>query len=167
MQVNDYGNDVLLAEACRGDVDQFCKQVKGGGGRVHACLRTHRAELSSSCRKEELKLEIQETANLELRPTLKRVRVTAFVLARQRMNSAVCSPRQFFKFWVLDTQLSILCSIRYFSYIPEASRRLDSVLISNQMHRYAPRIPLCAWSRGTGLHADAGACLVWRRWQPA
>lgn len=80
MQVNDYGNDVLLAEACRGDVDQFCKQVKGGGGRVHACLRTHRAELSSSCRKEELKLEIQETANLELRPTLKRVRVTAFVL---------------------------------------------------------------------------------------
>lgn len=73
-QVNNYGNDVLLAEACRSDVDSLCKNIEGGGGRVHDCLRKHRAELTSACRKEELKLEINETSNVELRPTLKRVR---------------------------------------------------------------------------------------------
>ena len=36
MEVNDFRNDVLLAEACREDVDKFCKNVEPGG-----CLRLH------------------------------------------------------------------------------------------------------------------------------
>jgi golgi apparatus protein 1 len=30
MEVNDYRNDVLLAEACRRDVDKFCSNVQKG-----------------------------------------------------------------------------------------------------------------------------------------
>ena len=30
MEVNDFRNDVLLAEACRYDVDKFCKNVEPG-----------------------------------------------------------------------------------------------------------------------------------------
>ncbi len=30
MEVNDFRNDVLLAEACRSDVDKFCKHTEPG-----------------------------------------------------------------------------------------------------------------------------------------
>ena len=30
MEVNDFRNDVLLAEACRQDVDKFCKNTQPG-----------------------------------------------------------------------------------------------------------------------------------------
>ncbi len=30
MEVNDFRNDVILAEACRTDVDRFCKHVQPG-----------------------------------------------------------------------------------------------------------------------------------------
>lgn len=30
MEVNDFRNDVLLAEACRTDVDKHCKNVQPG-----------------------------------------------------------------------------------------------------------------------------------------
>lgn len=30
MEVNDFRNDVLLAEACRADVDKYCKHVEPG-----------------------------------------------------------------------------------------------------------------------------------------
>lgn len=30
MEVNDFRNDVLLAEACRTDVDKYCKNVQPG-----------------------------------------------------------------------------------------------------------------------------------------
>ena len=30
MEVNDFRNDVLLAEACRSDVDAYCKHVEPG-----------------------------------------------------------------------------------------------------------------------------------------
>ena len=39
MEISDYRNDIMLAAACRGDVDKFCAQVgllggrTGGGGR--------------------------------------------------------------------------------------------------------------------------------------
>ena len=33
MEVNDFRNDVLLAEACRQDVDRFCKHVEPGARR--------------------------------------------------------------------------------------------------------------------------------------
>jgi Golgi apparatus protein 1 len=30
MEVNDFRNDIILALACRGDVDKFCKDVEPG-----------------------------------------------------------------------------------------------------------------------------------------
>lgn len=73
MQVTNYGNDVILAEQCRKDVETFCSTEEAGGGRVHACLRLHRDELSDGCAAEELKLEIEESSSFELRTNLKQV----------------------------------------------------------------------------------------------
>eukprot|EP00201_Polytomella_parva_P015143 CAMPEP_0175066598 /NCGR_PEP_ID=MMETSP0052_2-20121109/16604_1 /TAXON_ID=51329 ORGANISM="Polytomella parva, Strain SAG 63-3" /NCGR_SAMPLE_ID=MMETSP0052_2 /ASSEMBLY_ACC=CAM_ASM_000194 /LENGTH=941 /DNA_ID=CAMNT_0016333331 /DNA_START=144 /DNA_END=2969 /DNA_ORIENTATION=- len=70
MEVNDYRNDVLLAAACRNDVDKFCSKVETGEGRVHECLRKNRSGLSPACRREEILLEEQEAESVELRPSL-------------------------------------------------------------------------------------------------
>ncbi|GFR46876.1 hypothetical protein Agub_g8517 [Astrephomene gubernaculifera] len=72
MEVSNYHNDVILAAACRDDVQKFCAEVESGEGRMHECLRAHRTELSDSCRREELLLEEQEAENVELRPGLLR-----------------------------------------------------------------------------------------------
>ncbi|KAG2498297.1 hypothetical protein HYH03_003558 [Edaphochlamys debaryana] len=73
MEVSNFNNDVILAAACRTDVQQFCADILPGEGRMHECLRSHRAQLSDSCRREELLLEEQEAENVELRPGLLRV----------------------------------------------------------------------------------------------
>jgi golgi apparatus protein 1 len=73
MQVSNFGNDIILAEQCRQDVDKFCSSEEAGNGRVHACLRSHRSELTPGCAAEELKLEIEESSNFELRTSLKQV----------------------------------------------------------------------------------------------
>lgn len=39
---------------------------------MHACLRSHRGELSDACRREELILETTESERIELRPNLLR-----------------------------------------------------------------------------------------------
>lgn len=39
-------------EACRGDVEKFCKDVKPGGGRIIACLKSHEKDLSPACREQ-------------------------------------------------------------------------------------------------------------------
>lgn len=41
-----------------------------GEGRVHACLREHRKQISDGCRREEMILEQQEAEHIELRPNL-------------------------------------------------------------------------------------------------
>ena len=38
MEVNDFRNDVLLAEACRSDVDKFCKHTQPGGHECSFCI---------------------------------------------------------------------------------------------------------------------------------
>eukprot|EP00878_Enallax_costatus_P020866 GHUV01022075.1.p1 GENE.GHUV01022075.1~~GHUV01022075.1.p1 ORF type:complete len:715 (+),score=210.45 GHUV01022075.1:1362-3506(+) len=70
MEVSNYHNDVILAAQCRNDVEKFCKNVQPGDGRVHACLREHRKEISDGCRREEMILEQQEAEHIELRPNL-------------------------------------------------------------------------------------------------
>ncbi|MEW5311455.1 MAG: hypothetical protein WDW38_003169 [Sanguina aurantia] len=67
MEVTDYRNDVILAAACRVDVEKFCTNVQPGEGRMHECLRSNRKRLSEPCRKEELLLEEQEAESVELR----------------------------------------------------------------------------------------------------
>mmetsp|Transcript_18814 Transcript_18814/g.52452 ORF Transcript_18814/g.52452 Transcript_18814/m.52452 type:complete len:892 (-) Transcript_18814:83-2758(-) len=71
MEVSDFRNDVLLAEACRDDVSRFCGDVEGGNGRVHTCLRKNREQLSQKCKDEERKLNIIQSENIDLRPRLK------------------------------------------------------------------------------------------------
>jgi hypothetical protein len=36
-------------QACDGDIDQFCKDVKPGGGRIIQCLKQNMDSLSSDC----------------------------------------------------------------------------------------------------------------------
>lgn len=50
MGVEDFRNDVALAEACRPDVDKLCADVEPGEGRIHACLQENREKLSPQCR---------------------------------------------------------------------------------------------------------------------
>jgi hypothetical protein len=39
-----------VAEACKGDAQQYCKDVRPGGGRVARCLKDNEAKLSSACK---------------------------------------------------------------------------------------------------------------------
>jgi hypothetical protein len=36
-------------QACRGDVEKFCKDVAAGKGRIVSCLKSHETELSGAC----------------------------------------------------------------------------------------------------------------------
>ncbi|HET8869331.1 MAG TPA: cysteine rich repeat-containing protein [Aquabacterium sp.] len=36
--------------ACKADVEQFCKDVKPGEGRLAACLKEHKEEVSQPCK---------------------------------------------------------------------------------------------------------------------
>jgi hypothetical protein len=37
-------------EACSADAERLCVDVKGGHGRIIACLRSHEGELSEACK---------------------------------------------------------------------------------------------------------------------
>ena len=39
-----------MKEACKGDAEKFCKDVKPGKGRIHECLKKHEGELSGGCK---------------------------------------------------------------------------------------------------------------------
>lgn len=73
MEVTDFRNDVILAEACRNDVEKYCKDVEPGEGRVHQCLRFHREFISEPCRNEENKLSQVEYRDIRLRPKLNKL----------------------------------------------------------------------------------------------
>ncbi|HPL64555.1 MAG TPA: cysteine rich repeat-containing protein [Syntrophales bacterium] len=39
-----------FAQACKADVEKFCKRIKPGQGRITSCLKSNQAELSDACR---------------------------------------------------------------------------------------------------------------------
>jgi len=73
MEVADFRNDILLAEACRQDVAKYCKKVEPGEGRTLACLRQNREKLQPDCRREELQLSLLAARDIRLRPKLKKL----------------------------------------------------------------------------------------------
>jgi phage host-nuclease inhibitor protein Gam len=38
-----------VKEACKPDVEKFCKEIKPGDGRIAACLKSHDSELAPAC----------------------------------------------------------------------------------------------------------------------
>ncbi|MBC7793009.1 MAG: hypothetical protein H7Z43_04835 [Clostridia bacterium] len=36
--------------ACKTDVEKFCKDIKSGEGRIHDCMKSHEAEISTACK---------------------------------------------------------------------------------------------------------------------
>jgi hypothetical protein len=44
------GNKDQARDACAGDLNKFCKDVKPGEGRLLQCLKQHDSELSTQCR---------------------------------------------------------------------------------------------------------------------
>jgi hypothetical protein len=41
-----------VADACKGDAEKLCPDVKPGEGRILRCLKQHENDLSSACKKE-------------------------------------------------------------------------------------------------------------------
>ncbi|MEI6127822.1 MAG: cysteine rich repeat-containing protein [Pseudomonadota bacterium] len=41
---------VSVSESCEDDVEQLCKEVRPGGGRILNCLKDHAGEISSECK---------------------------------------------------------------------------------------------------------------------
>ncbi|CAK0736969.1 hypothetical protein CVIRNUC_000833 [Coccomyxa viridis] len=70
MEVRDFRNDVILAEACRADVETYCKNAPAGEAKVHECLRTNLDKISDACRKEEISLSVLQASNTELMPNI-------------------------------------------------------------------------------------------------
>ncbi|CAL5218414.1 g90 [Coccomyxa viridis] len=70
MEVRDFRNDVILAEACRADVETYCKNTPAGEAKVHDCLRTNIDKISDACRKEEISLSVLQASNTELMPNI-------------------------------------------------------------------------------------------------
>lgn len=42
--------DGAVAEACKADVDKLCNGVQPGEGRIGACLKEHKKEVSKGCK---------------------------------------------------------------------------------------------------------------------
>ncbi|MED5622268.1 cysteine rich repeat-containing protein [Ideonella sp. BN130291] len=47
--------DGTVAEACKGDVEKLCPGVQPGEGRVVACLKEHKKDVSKECKTEIVK----------------------------------------------------------------------------------------------------------------
>jgi hypothetical protein len=70
---DDFAADAMLSELCTDDAQVLCEDVKAGGGRVQACLRTKRPQLSWDCQEELFRKEVEDADDLRLNPTLLRL----------------------------------------------------------------------------------------------
>jgi hypothetical protein len=39
-----------FAQACKRDIEKYCKGMRPGGGKLAKCLKEHQAQLSSACK---------------------------------------------------------------------------------------------------------------------
>src|SRR5215475_15136460 len=62
--------------ACNAELQQFCAGVQPGGGRMLACLKEHRDQVSPACRSEEHTSELQSRENLVCRLLLEKKKKT-------------------------------------------------------------------------------------------
>ena len=49
--------------ACKGDIQQFCPNIKPGGGRIAACFKENKDQLSDACKAQIEKIRAQRNAN--------------------------------------------------------------------------------------------------------
>jgi hypothetical protein len=50
VSIRAQSQEISTTDPCRTDVQQFCQDVKPGGGRIAACMKEHRQDLSQSCK---------------------------------------------------------------------------------------------------------------------
>eukprot|EP00892_Ulva_mutabilis_P008395 jgi/Ulvmu1/5928/UM026_0050.1 len=80
MEVSDFQNDVILAEACKTDVEKLCNEVEPGEGAMLECLRQNRKHLSTKCRMEEMRISQLQARDVRLRPKIMKVCAEEMVL---------------------------------------------------------------------------------------
>eukprot|EP00271_Cylindrocystis_brebissonii_P000507 TRINITY_DN1061_c0_g3_i1.p1 TRINITY_DN1061_c0_g3~~TRINITY_DN1061_c0_g3_i1.p1 ORF type:complete len:958 (-),score=202.65 TRINITY_DN1061_c0_g3_i1:1362-4235(-) len=69
-EVADIRLDIPLQNACKPDMENFCKKVPMDHQRTLACLRKNRDNLTADCKDEELRFSVMEASDIRLTPTL-------------------------------------------------------------------------------------------------
>jgi len=63
-----------VREECRPDADRLCKGIEPGRGRIHACLKSHREELSAGCKQAIANVrELRESIHPGCRPDVEKL----------------------------------------------------------------------------------------------
>jgi hypothetical protein len=59
-------NAISQGGACKADINQFCKDITSGEGRIAACLKSHEDKLSSGCKEQwtAMHQKMKETARV-------------------------------------------------------------------------------------------------------
>lgn len=66
----DFKLDAMLSELCNADAEKLCKDVEPGEGRVQACLRGKRPQLSWDCQEELFRQEVENADDVRLNTVL-------------------------------------------------------------------------------------------------
>ena len=59
-----------ISNNCKSDLSKYCKDVRPGGGRTHACLRKNLAKLSDNCKKSEFEQLLDEANDIRINKNL-------------------------------------------------------------------------------------------------
>ncbi|EFJ50582.1 hypothetical protein VOLCADRAFT_103797 [Volvox carteri f. nagariensis] len=187
MEVSNFMNDILLAEACRTDVELHCSKVEPGEGRVHKCLRDNRKKLTDACRREELLLEEKEANSIELNMSLLKAckaerqlfcsavqpgQARVFRCLAENMNDAdfgsSCKYQVVYKLqrrqanWKLDPPLRKACKADVLTYCAneDAANSEEGLVYKCMIKNYEALSDGCQKEVGRAVHM---AFFVWQR----